>query len=85
MNIRFTRHAELKFRTLARHGLRLTKLAITRVVREPDFVDTVSRTPLFIAQRAVDARRLLRVVYRIEYDTMVIITFYPGKRGRYEN
>jgi hypothetical protein len=37
-----------------------------------------------IAQRAITDRHVLRVVYREEGDSRVVITFYPGRRMRYE-
>jgi len=37
-----------------------------------------------IAQKGITARHALRVVYRQEGDKQVVITFYPGRRERYE-
>lgn len=82
--IKFTRHAEQKFVILARHGFRITKDWVIQTVDEPELVDT-SRSPLLIAQSQLDARHVLRVVYREEDDDRVVITFYPGRRSQYEN
>jgi len=38
----------------------------------------------FIAQKRITERHVLRVVYREEGETRVVITFYPGRRERYE-
>jgi hypothetical protein len=37
-----------------------------------------------IAQGPLDARRVLRVVYEEGDDDILVITFYPGRRERYE-
>ena len=37
-----------------------------------------------IAQRRITDRHVLGVVYRQEVKDRVVITFYPGRRGRYE-
>jgi len=38
-----------------------------------------------IAQKVIDDEHVLRVVYEIEGDEIVIVTFYPGRRKRYED
>ncbi len=82
--IKFTRHAEQKFLILARHGFRVTRDLVIQTVEEPELVDT-NRSPLLIAQSQLDARHVLRVVYREEDDDRMIITFYPGRRSQYED
>jgi len=84
MFIRFTKHAEEKFEVLKRHSVMVSKKQVIDTVEHPSLVDTVSRSPLHIAQGDFDAKRVLRVVYRIEYGTMIIITFYPGRKSEYE-
>jgi hypothetical protein len=37
-----------------------------------------------IAQRRINERHVLRVIYRQEGEDLVVITFYPGRRERYE-
>lgn len=81
--IRFTKHAEKKFLVLARHGFRITKDLVILTVEEPEIIDP-RRSPLLIAQRQIDYRHVLRVVYKEEDDDLVIITFYPGRRTQYE-
>ena len=61
----------------------MSKRHVIRTVEEPDWVD-YSRMPLLIAQRGLDRRRVLRVVYRVEGEMNVIITFYPGRKSQYE-
>lgn len=76
------RHPKVPTFTAARCPY-LSKM-VTHVLLEPESLDSTTRKPHHIAQGPLDATRVLRVVYRIEYDTMVVITFYPGKRSRYE-
>jgi len=40
--------------------------------------------PLLIAQVGWDKRRVLRVVYKVEGGTKIVITFYPGMKSQYE-
>ena len=83
MQVRFTTHALQKFTVLRRHGLRVSKRQVVQAVEKPDRVD-YSRLPLLVAQIGWDKRRVLRVVYKIKESTIVVVTFYPGKRSQYE-
>jgi len=84
MKIHFTRHAREKFEVLARHGIDITEAKIIRTVRNPEYKDARNRYPLIIAQSALDSKRVLRVVYKIEKETIIVITFYPGRKSQYE-
>jgi len=75
MRVHFTKHAEEKFRVLKRHGVNVSRAKVIETVSHPLHVDSVSRSPLHIAQSDFDARRVLRVVYKVEHGTMLIITF----------
>lgn len=79
----FTRHARDKFAILRSHGVIITPEEVIEDVQHPDLVD-YSRSPLTIAQRVLTATHVLRVVYREERGTIVIITFYPGRKSQYE-
>lgn len=83
MKIRFTAHAQHKFATLRRHGVLVSRRQVVQAVEHPDRIDH-SRLPLLIAQRGLGNAHVLRVVYRIENETIVIITFYPGRKSQYE-
>lgn len=82
--IKFTQHAERKFVVLIRHGFRISRESVILTVLEPESVDT-DRMPLLIAQRRIDTRHVLRVVYKVSGEDWVIVTFYPGRRSQYEN
>ncbi|GIX46978.1 MAG: DUF4258 domain-containing protein [Candidatus Tectimicrobiota bacterium] len=83
MKVRYTRHAEQKFEVLRRHGFEVKKEPVEETLRQPQAVIPQERGR-FIAQRTVSDRHLLRVVYREEGETKVVITFYPVRRERYE-
>lgn len=84
MRIRFTKHAIEKFVVLRRHGVLVSRNKVLRTVTSPETID-YRREPLRIAQSNLDAAHVLRVVYRTEEATRVIITFYPGRKSQYEN
>jgi len=83
MEIRFTKHTVEKFAILRRHGLIILKKKVTDTVERPEHLD-YSRFPLLIAQSNFDKNRVLRVVYKMVGQTIVIITFYPGRKSQYE-
>jgi len=82
MQIEYTRHAREKFSALERHGCPVTTDQVEATVRMPDSLEA-DPPGRWIAQRGLDERRVLRVVYRQDRDLRVIITFYPGRRERY--
>jgi hypothetical protein len=81
--IHFTRHANDKFAVLKRHGVVVGRELILRILKKPDNID-YSRLPLFIAQGAFDTEHVLRVVFKQEGEDVVIITFYPARKIKYE-
>ena len=83
MAVRYTRHARYKFEVLERHGFPVTEQQIADTLAMPDAVVEQSRGR-YTAQKRIAEHHVLRVVYRREGEDMVVITFYPGKRERYE-
>lgn len=81
--VRFTRHAQGKFSILATHGFVVSEEQVRQTVLSPDRVE--DHGPEQIAQKRVTDTHVLRVVYRIENGEIVVITFYPGRRTRYED
>lgn len=81
--IRFTQHALRKFELFKRHDLRISQGAVIRTVNHPDEVD-YSRFPVRIAQHSFDTAHVLRVVYKEENEEKLIVTFYIGRKSRYE-
>ncbi len=83
MAVRFTQHAREKFEILARHSFAVTEAQVIEAVIAPDRIETDRDPP--VAQKGFDEQHVLRVVFRVEGDNKVVITFYPGRRQRYED
>lgn len=81
--IRFSQHALEKFDLLAAHGFVIDQSVVIDAVVLPDFVVLDQHPP--IAQKAISPHTVLRVVFVENEDEYFIITFYPGKRKRYED
>ncbi len=84
MKITFTNHAREKFSILERHGCVLKEEDIIKTLKEPDSIRK-GRKGRLIAQRVVDEEHLLRVVYEEKDNEVVVVTFYPARRERYED
>lgn len=83
--VRYARHARDKFELLARYGVSVSPAIVEDTIRNPDvMVPDPSGGGRSIAQRRISDRHVLRVVYRREENLAVVITFYPGRRNRYE-
>ncbi len=83
MAVRFTQHAREKFDILARHKFMVTEAQIIDALTSPDKIET-DREP-YVAQKAFDEKHVLRVVFRTEGNDKIVITFYPGRKQRYED
>ena len=84
MNIRFTSHAKDKFLILKKHGFYVSEEIVVDTVLNPDKVD-IGKKGRLIAQKVIDEKHVLRVVYEEKNNEIVIVTFYPGRRKRYED
>ncbi len=80
----FTAHALEKFEILQRHRVRLSQSQVREIVTSPDRIERDAVGNL-IAQGGLDQTHVLRVVYRVEEGKRIVITFYPGRRSRYED
>ena len=81
--IRFSDHARLKIDLLRDRNVDISEALITEVVRSPDKLEITEEDKL-IAQKRLNEKLVLRVIYR-EYESFIlIITLYPGRRSRYE-
>ena len=82
-NIRFTDHAIEKFGILRQHGIDVSESFVEDIVRSPAVIHP-GYGGRMVAQGPLDERRVLRVVYEATPTETVIVTFYPGKRERYD-
>ena len=81
--VTYTRHAEEKFELLKRHGFEVTRKQVEETLTSPDMMISQAKGKM-IAQKRISERHVLRVIYRQEGEDLVVITFYPGRRERYE-
>ena len=79
----FTKHAEDKFEILARHKFFISREQVLETLAFPDGID-LSRSPLLIAQKGIDDKHALRVVYKKENNFIKVITFYPARIKQYK-
>lgn len=82
--IKFCGHAELKFQILKRHGIHFTKAQIVEIVSNPDKIIEAEKSRR-IAQKTMNAHQLIRVIFEETRDSIIVITFYPARRSRYED
>jgi len=77
-------HAQEKFALLRRHGFGISKRQVRETVQKPEKVEAGYRGRK-VAQRGITERHVLRVVYEEGPEDIRVVTFYPGKRSRYES
>lgn len=82
-DIEFSPHSLLKIEILRSHGMDVSKEIVENVVRAPDRIDKGYKERL-IAQKSFDDTHVLRVIYETLPDKIYVVTFYPGRRSRYE-
>ncbi|MBI4547358.1 MAG: DUF4258 domain-containing protein [Ignavibacteriae bacterium] len=82
--IRFGKHAEAKFDILREHGVILNKRIVKSALLSPERVDE-GYAGRRVAQAILDDEHVLRVVFEESDVELKIITFYPGRRERYED
>lgn len=78
MNIHVTKHAHDKLSILERHQCVISLEQVTEAVTQPDALDTTHRS-FVIAEKTIAPTHVLRVVYKVEDDIRIVITFYPSK------
>ena len=77
-------HAEEKFEILRRHGFVVSKRQVRETLRKPENVEEGFRGRK-VAQRRITQRHVLRVIYEERQTEIMVVTFYPGRRSRYES
>lgn len=84
MRIVFSPHAENKLHLLRDRGFPVTRDEVLDCIKKPDTIKP-GYGERKVAQRAFDATHVLRVIYSEIAGEKRIITFYPGRRERYED
>jgi len=77
-------HAQEKFALLRRHGFMVSRRQVRETVQKPEKVEAGYRGRK-VAQRGITERHVLRVVYEEGPEDIRVVTFYPGRRSRYES
>ncbi|MCW4001406.1 MAG: DUF4258 domain-containing protein [Candidatus Bathyarchaeota archaeon] len=80
--IQFTKHALDKFKLLQSYGFEISKEQIIDTISNPERVDAIEGQ--FLATKKISPRHAVRVVYELRKGFLVVITFYPVRRERYD-
>jgi L-ribulose-5-phosphate 3-epimerase UlaE len=79
--IRLTKHARDKFEFLRRYGFDISEVSVREAVASPSRVDR--RDDELLALKPLDREYAIRVVYKMVNGNIVVLTFYPVKRERF--
>jgi hypothetical protein len=79
----FTKHSKEKLVLMRKYGFLITRKKVKDTIKYPLKTESKSDGTI-IASSEIDTHLLVRVVYRIENDIIIIITCYPGRRKQYE-
>jgi hypothetical protein len=80
--IRWSEHAQLKLDIFNQRNVNISSDWIVEIIQNPNTL--IEEEDKKIAQSPITDGLVLRVIYR-EFSTFIlIITFYPGRRSRYE-
>jgi hypothetical protein len=82
LEVTFTRHAREKFDLLSSFGFAVTEDQVIGVVMAPDKAE--KRGDQTFSMKTIDDDLALRVVHEERKGIIVVITFYPVKRERYD-
>jgi hypothetical protein len=77
----YTAHAKEKFKILKEQGFLVKRKWVEDTIKFPEIIDH-SQMPLLIAQKTIDEKHVLRVVFKKENGIIKIITFYPARKRR---
>ena len=80
--VRFTKHAAEKFQLLNRYGFAVEEKQVLEAVLRPDRLD--EKDGQLLATKVISPKYALRVVCESRKGFLVIITFYPVRRERYD-
>ncbi len=81
--IRFTDHARRKLKILEELGFKIQERKIDEILRKPVLVQRTWKER-FVATGPLNSTHTLRIVFEKENGNIVVVTFYPVRRRRYE-
>lgn len=82
--IRFTYHALDKVSIIRDQGFLIDTSVVISIIRNPQRIFP-GHSGRYVAQSALDAGHVLRVIYEESQTEIVVVTLYPGRRRQYEN
>ena len=80
----FSKHAKDKFLVFKIHGFPIAEEDVIKAIESHDSIE-YGKKGRKICQKVLDEEHLLRVIYEEFCDKIVVITFYPARRRRYES
>ncbi|PIS39504.1 MAG: hypothetical protein COT33_01630 [Candidatus Nealsonbacteria bacterium CG08_land_8_20_14_0_20_38_20] len=79
MEIFWTKHAQEKFEILEKQGFMIKRELVEKTLKLAELIDN-SQFPLLVAQKSIDEKHILKVVFKKEGGIIKIITFYPMRK-----
>jgi hypothetical protein len=70
------------FEVVKHYGFEIHEKEVVKTIQDPARVD--QKGTQYFAIKAIDAKYALRVVYEDRKDYLLVITFYPVRRKRYD-
>jgi len=80
--IRFTKHAREKFEFMKHYSFEIGEKKVIEAIQNPTRLD--QKNAQYFATKAINTKYALRVVYEKRKGYLVVITFYPVRRERYD-
>ncbi|MBC8386659.1 MAG: DUF4258 domain-containing protein [Actinobacteria bacterium] len=80
----FSNHLIEKIKILNKHGFQINKKMVVDIMKNPDKIINGYKDRK-IAQKIIDERHFIRIIFMEYLGSKRIITVYPAKRSRYEN
>lgn len=80
--VKFTKHANEKFDLLKQYSFEVSQKQVENAILQPDLLN--EKDGQFLATKIISRRHAIRVVYEVRKDFLVVITFYPVRRRRYD-
>ena len=82
-DIELSKHLLQKIRIMKSHSFEVSPEMIKDTIRFPDEIEQGYKGRV-IAQKILDDKHVIRVVYEKHDEKILVVTVYPGKRSRYE-
>ncbi len=64
--------------------MKIKKTVVEEVIGDPDYLSEDKEQEVIEVIKEIDAKHILRVIYKTVNGIIVVITFHPAEKGRYE-